>query len=53
MKISITAPTITAPWMCCIFTIQPASLSAAIPQIAMAGARKEKVPPWTMGRRLP
>ena len=24
-----------------------------MPQIAMAGARNEKVPPWTSGRRLP
>ncbi len=51
--ISTMEPAIIAPCTCCIRTSHPALLRAAIPQMAIVGARKENVPPWTMGRRLP
>jgi hypothetical protein len=51
--ISKSDPAITAPCTCRILTSQPASASAAIPQIANAGVRKENVPPCTSGSRLP
>jgi hypothetical protein len=51
--ISTTEPKITAPWICAIFTSKPASLTPTMPQIAIAGVKKLKVPPWMIGSRLP
>ena len=53
MTISQRAPRMIAPWTCCMRTSHPSLARAAMPQMAKVGARKEKVPPCTMGRRLP
>jgi len=52
-EISTKDPAIMAPCTCCIRTSQPALARAAMPQIANVGAKKENVPPWTIGRRFP
>lgn len=43
----------TAAATCCILISQPIFRAAHMPTMANIGPRKEKVPPWIIGRRFP